>query len=499
MYASPSNNYWLVGDQDPATRWSSAAVAYVADTDTNYVNWLADGYETSQIATEQELADLLNATYPAGSPIPIVPVPIPGTGPGPIYQQLIQAPVTTGVSSTFTVPAGVQRLVLWGQAAGGGGQSVSNGGASQTGRQAGGPGETRRMILDVTPGDVLSYSIGAEGAGGLATPAGSNNNGGTAADLTIGTSATSYPVAQATAVGESAGSAATENVPLPAGIVAGDLLLLLFRGGNTSVATPAGWTSLYNNIVSVGPRGAIFYKIASGAEGAAVALTQGVAGIKETIAYRITGHDPAVAPEFATVVNNTNAPNPPSLTPSWGSKRTLWFAVGLSNALIKQLPSNYHNEQQGTGRGFIKSAQRELQASTENPGAYACAPDSWIAFTLAVKPLVVPTLLTCKGGVGGAGGDTPPAAVPAGGNGGIVIPPTNPGAGWSNNSISASIGGSTIFGQATPMIVVGARAGLTGGPGSGGGGGIHATAVANAGGAGGVGLILIEGYGASSA
>ena len=103
MYASPFDNYWIVGDQPDDQRWASARAIYVPDSDATYVAWVNSGFDVCIIATEQELADLLNATYPAGSPIPVEPVyPTPG-GNGPIYLDIIKAvPTVMLLADDFT-------------------------------------------------------------------------------------------------------------------------------------------------------------------------------------------------------------------------------------------------------------------------------------------------------------------------------------------------------------------------------------------------------------
>jgi hypothetical protein len=547
MYASPSDNYWIVGDQPPDVRWSSVAVAYIADSDGTYVAWLAAGYEPSIIATEQELADLLNATYPAGSPIPIVPVyPTPG-GNGPIYLNIITATPTvmalddftfnekspvelvprtaefrdglldkeafekevpggvapfSALSGNITAPAGVYRLVLTAQAAGGGGGGIGATAGPGSGG-AGGPGETRKIIVDVTPGDLIAYTIGAEGTGGV-----NNSNGTTGADLVLGAAATVYPVVAASAVTTEAVATITGNINLPAGIVANNLLVMFVAVTHATtvaaITTPAGWTMLRSSGIGAVSRDGIYWKLATGSEGASVAVTTSFATTREAIVVRISGNDPSGTPiQFSAISDGgipSGKPNPPGLTPSWGSKSTLWIAaaaVNVSNTLTG-MPSNFENPiGTATGNG-VRIATRKSNSTSMNPTEFTSGSGavSWNCTTIGILPVTPASIMVCKGGTFGTGvagatigacGTTPT------GSGGIRIDPVM----VASNSSYVSTGGSSLFG-ACPVrpIVAGSPGGATGsGYGSGGGGACHSNAVAASGGPGAPGMILVEGYG----
>jgi len=531
MYATPSNNYWLVGDQPDDQRWSSATVSYVASTDATYVQWLADGYETSIIATEQELADLLNATYPAGSPIPIAPVyPTPG-GNGPIYLDIIKAtpsllvradqrPVDdltpeqqpglpspfSALSGNIVVPAGVYRLVLTGQAAGGGGGGVGGASAVGAGGSAG-PGETRKVILNVQPGDVIPYSIGAEGLGGVG-----NTPGSTAGDLLIGSGAPPFPVVAANATTLDGTLSLTANVNLPAGIAAGDLLLLFVdcTGGASTVptiTTPAGWTALTSGGLGNATKTLVAWKTATGAEGATVAITTNIATSRSAVTMRITGHDPSGAAAILLAGqsdggNPNKFPNPPSLTATWGIRSTLWLASGNIAAPlgISGLPSGF---QASYGPGFgVQVATLGSNATVINPSAFTSSGVfNWLAYTLAILPATPASIMVCKGGLFGGnlsgGGVGSHGGAPPNGSGGIRIEPTELGNGVAQAGAAFCYGASTLFGKGRfQLISAGNTAGLNGGGfGSGGSGGLKMSTQVSGGGNGGPGMILVEGYG----
>ncbi|WP_153513874.1 hypothetical protein [Agrobacterium sp. ICMP 6402] len=82
----------------------------------------------------------------------------------------------TAGSGTYTVPAGVTRILveIWG--GGGGGGGASNMANEYCGTGGAGGGYTRK-IIDVTPGQTLAYTVGAAGTGGAT--GGSGTSGGT--------------------------------------------------------------------------------------------------------------------------------------------------------------------------------------------------------------------------------------------------------------------------------------------------------------------------------
>jgi len=62
---NPSNWYWAVGGSASQV-WASAAAAYVPASDATYAAWLAAGNAPTQIDCEANLAEVLQAGYPAG-------------------------------------------------------------------------------------------------------------------------------------------------------------------------------------------------------------------------------------------------------------------------------------------------------------------------------------------------------------------------------------------------------------------------------------------------
>jgi hypothetical protein len=213
--------------------------------------------------------------------------------------------------------------------------------------------------------------------------------------------APAFPQVVATNTGNLSSANATYNAPLPASIQAGDLLVV-FIGcsngtGGTTIGTPSGWTQLYTQAGGGNMRRhAAYYRVADGGEGATQAFTASNASIWASTACRITGYQGT--PEAGTpATGNSTAPNPPSLTPSWGSAKTLWLAgmaaTTASGGATTTAPASYTNQltDVGTLAGLafprVSSAQRELEASPEDPGTFTLsATAQWVAGTVAVRP-----------------------------------------------------------------------------------------------------------------
>ncbi len=208
-----------------------------------------------------------------------------------------------------------------------------------------------------------------------------------------------FPVVQAINTSSEPINTANHTVNLPSSISSGDLLIVFFScDANETVTWPGGWTSIFHqtnsNTLDIG------YKIADGAEGAAVTVLTGTNEKSAHLSYRITGHDSAQAPQASTGATSTStSPNPDSLTPTGGAKDYLWIAVegnddGRDSPSV--YPSSYTNGQtsaQGSrGGANVAVARRELNAASEDPGAFTIPSEEWVACTVAVHPILIPDL-----------------------------------------------------------------------------------------------------------
>jgi hypothetical protein len=69
MRYNPAAWYWIVADHPGTDVWSSAAAAYVPETDPDYESFLADGNQPTAIDSEESLRTVLAPVYPAGMPL----------------------------------------------------------------------------------------------------------------------------------------------------------------------------------------------------------------------------------------------------------------------------------------------------------------------------------------------------------------------------------------------------------------------------------------------
>lgn len=206
-----------------------------------------------------------------------------------------------------------------------------------------------------------------------------------------------FPEVMAGSVGNSTGSLNRNYAaPLPAGIVAGEMLVLIVSGPFDISAS--GWTKLFevNHLDSGFAALACFYRVATGAEGPSVALTAVDPSIWASVAYRIKG---AKAIEAAAGAGSAaTVADPPPLSPSWGARKTLWIAAAATaspgSRSVTGAPSGYSSLAAATGSistgstVSIGAAWRQLEAATENPGTMAIHSTTVlnVANTIAIRP-----------------------------------------------------------------------------------------------------------------
>lgn len=184
-------------------------------------------------------------------------------------------------------------------------------------------------------------------------------------------------------------------VDLPANISAGDLLIVIFCCYLTaSITFPEGWTELFQGAGGILVRFGACYRVADGEEGATITVTTATNVCSAHNSYRITGY--SSTPEVGTMATAASTtPDPPSLSPTWGAKDTLWLAVqgNYVGWEITAYPTNYTDGRNDRTFGVYKvgiaSARRELNAESDDPATFTQGTSSqWAANTIAIKPIV---------------------------------------------------------------------------------------------------------------
>ena len=204
-----------------------------------------------------------------------------------------------------------------------------------------------------------------------------------------------FPQIAATNISTEASAATSHDISLPASISAGDLLIVFIAtDGSNTFSWPEGWTELCeSNILHVSM--AVAYRAADGNEGATVVSTSTNSEKSSHAAYRITGYD-GVQEVSAVATGQSTAPNPASLTPSWGSADTLWIAVAAYDATSFTMGYPYADNNLwqktmggGTGDCGIAVCSDELTQVSADPGAFTLnASEQWSAYTIAVSPIL---------------------------------------------------------------------------------------------------------------
>lgn len=201
----------------------------------------------------------------------------------------------------------------------------------------------------------------------------------------------------ATATTNVNGNSTTHTLNLPSGIVSGSLVLIYntVSGGSATTQTISGWTKLFDHGGVGFPNFAAWYRFCDGSEGSTVSVSLSAARTFSLgRALRLTGHHASQAPEVSTrSTGSTASPDPPSLTPSWGSAANMWIALTGNNqgVLATGYPSGYTDNQdtsQNSPPGYAM-ATKIATATSDDAGAFTLAstPTNTLAFTTAVRSL----------------------------------------------------------------------------------------------------------------
>jgi len=199
-----------------------------------------------------------------------------------------------------------------------------------------------------------------------------------------------FPVIEGSTTGSQADTVGTNvTVSFSGTAVAGELLLVwIHTDKNRAHGWPGSWVEEYEQDLSPSGSGvsALGTLTAVGGETSIVVNRGGDDDEVVWASWRISGWN---AFEFANSSGVSDpSPDPPSLTPTWGAKDTLWIAMcGNDNDAVTAGPASYSSftavSESDANMGF---AYRELNAATEDPGAFTISGDEWNAMTFAVEP-----------------------------------------------------------------------------------------------------------------
>ena len=224
-------------------------------------------------------------------------------------------------------------------------------------------------------------------------------------------------------VAERATSKVTSNntshaVTLPVtGVASGDLLIAAIAwdcatGTVTLTGWTAGWTLIAENPHATGAYAStLYYKICDGSETSPLTLT--TSGAEQSVhrvwRFSVGSHNASIAPQAAQTVTTGGgvSPDPPSLSPTGGSKDYFWIALafineGTSNGLadVDTWPAGYSQtggDKSSASSGGIALGWAEFTntAASENPGAFHISSDPTAeandTMTVAIHPAAAST------------------------------------------------------------------------------------------------------------
>lgn len=204
-----------------------------------------------------------------------------------------------------------------------------------------------------------------------------------------------FPAIASTAQGNSGASTQSHTVNLPSGIQAGDLLVVWFvTDGSPTITFPGGWTKLVEVASSGAVTGSLYYKTASGSEGSSISVSTDANEGSAHISFRIPSWNALEASTGATGADA--APDPGSLSPSWGAADTLWIAFECADNGTRTISwnggdpytSDRAQEAWSSSQGCVASCRsRQYNAASDDPPSVnLSSADQWVAFTLAVQP-----------------------------------------------------------------------------------------------------------------
>ncbi|WP_425005766.1 hypothetical protein [Mycolicibacterium sp. S3B2] len=192
------------------------------------------------------------------------------------------------------------------------------------------------------------------------------------------------------------------NVSMPSSVAAGRKLLawVSTRYTQTWTTIPSGWNqvNLQAGGSGVGQLTLFEKLVTSGTEGG-TSPTWVCSSASPAIwqAIEVDGADTSMPIETAKASGDyTTNPNPPALTPPFGSEDILWIELASNSAstnLTTGASTNYSDYQQnsasaGGAQVNVACAFRQLTAASEDPGLFA-APSNiryWATMTIAVRP-----------------------------------------------------------------------------------------------------------------
>ena len=207
---------------------------------------------------------------------------------------------------------------------------------------------------------------------------------------------------EGTATATDTASGTSHEVNLPGSCASGSLFYVVGVLGGSVTAVAWGGSSVElldhddgSNLVTSG------YLFSTGAE-STVTITSTGSDAGAWLAWCVTGAHASQAPELThNDDGNSQNPNPPQETASWGAEDNLWFAcVSLNNDgdTITSYPADYTNGVDNANGTRVGCATRPRNIAAEDPGTFTLsdATGARTSWTVAIRPAAA-----VAGGTGG--------------------------------------------------------------------------------------------------
>lgn len=202
-----------------------------------------------------------------------------------------------------------------------------------------------------------------------------------------------FATVETTSSGNEDSNQTSHSITMPSGIVAGDLLVIIFGTRANTTTSLSGWTELADaNYVH------IYTKVAVGGDTATISSGSSRSA---HVVYRISGDNGADSANVSATVGAqagaSTTPDPPSHTPAWSADDTLWIALTVfdndgDTTTVDGIPASYTDEvskddNNGAVSTHIGTARRENATGTEDPGTFTIANSKVsTSATLAIRP-----------------------------------------------------------------------------------------------------------------
>jgi len=210
------------------------------------------------------------------------------------------------------------------------------------------------------------------------------------------------PVIAASATTEHSAVDTSHSVTIPTHS-SGDVLLVAFNQQvpSRTETAPTGWDAIvewHNSNANTDPNMLYYSRVADGTATDDFTITFDGTTRSSAVAFVLTGVDTVAGTNGIEIggyaydgTGTDTSPDPGSITPTGGAKDYLFLAVGATTADTGSVtvPTNYTlvgTVYDGYNSQLLSIAKRALNASSENPGAFAMPASKWMAGTIAIHP-----------------------------------------------------------------------------------------------------------------